>query len=68
MEWISVKDRMPEDGRRVLCWNNQQHTQTIQVYNEEYGCWDAEDGDDSEYSCKSETISHWCYMPGNPNK
>lgn len=70
--WIDIREGQPTDGERVLTWNNKSNEQRIQVFNEEYHCWDTEDGDDFEYSLDETVhdgrlvVSHWQSLPGKP--
>lgn len=67
MEWISVKEKMPENDQRVLVWDTKFREQRILVCNHEYGCWDTEDGDDIECKFDPQRITHWCPLPESPN-
>ena len=70
--WIDIREARPEDMELVLVWNNRKDEPCIQVYNEEYYCWDTEDGDDFEYGIDETTndgrlvISHWQSLPKRP--
>jgi len=74
MDWISVKERMPNDGERVLVWNNKQGEPTLQVYNKDYECWDTEDGDDFDFQVGAvcgngeKIVEYWMPLPEKPNK
>lgn len=71
-QWINIKDAQPEDGQRVLTWNNKFCEERIQVFNKEYQCWDTEDADDFEYALGEALnngkliIEHWQPLPGKP--
>ena len=70
--WLDIRKDKPEDGQRVLTWNNRCGEPRIQVFNEEYQCWDMEDGDDYEYTLDETmqdgrlVVSHWQPLPGKP--
>jgi hypothetical protein len=67
--WLDIRKDKPEDGQRVLTWNNYYNEPRIQVYNEEYQCWDLEDGDDFEYPIDDyRYIIYWQPLPGKPNQ
>ena len=65
-KWNKIKETQPEDGQRVLTWNNLFNEARIQVYDEYYQCWDTEDGDD--YECHFEEAPYWMPLPENPEK
>lgn len=71
-KWIDIKETQPEDGQRVLTWNNKFHETRIQAFNEEYQCWDTEDGDDIEFKLEdtmkngTPIISYWQPLPKKP--
>lgn len=66
--WLDIRKDKPEDGQRILTWNNYYNEPRIQVYNEEYQCWDTEDGDDFEYQIDDHKyIIYWQPLPGKPN-
>jgi hypothetical protein len=73
MNWISVNDRFPEDGQRVIVWNNKYGEVTLQVYNKEYQCWDSENGVIAEFGLDEECgngvriIEHWMLLPTKPS-
>ena len=60
-EWISVEDRLPEDGQEVLCFCAGNladvYTWTGEEWEDSYGYY--EDGD---------IISHWMPLPDPPEK
>lgn len=72
-QWHDIKDSHPEDGQRVLTWNNKFCENRIQVYNEECQCWDMEDGDDIEFKLDAKTkdgrliIQYWQSLPEKPS-
>lgn len=71
-QWNDINEVQPIDGQRVLTWNNRFEEPRIQVYNEEYKCWDTEDGDDSEFDLDETTrngeliIQYWKPLPQKP--
>lgn len=76
-DWIDIDEKHPEDGQRVLVWNSKYNDSSIQVFNEEYQCWDTEDGDDFEYAIDEVNnvthdlnIRYWHPLPSlnKPNK
>lgn len=64
--WKDITKEHPEDGQRVLTWNEYYKECRIQVFNEEYECWDTEDGDDFEYKLTDTIIRYWMELPNNP--
>ena len=59
MEWIDILQEHPNDNERVLTWNKRFNEARIQVYNQEYECWDTEDGDDFEFNFDASIIQYW---------
>lgn len=57
MEWISVKDRLPEDMERVLCVEENENFVFISYYKTQYSTprWD-----------QNRLISHWMSLPKAP--
>lgn len=60
-EWISVKDRLPEDGGRYWCYVAEQNDLGLSHYQWNYSyCpkdgWNSEDG----------TVTHWMPLPEPP--
>ena len=75
MEWINIKNKHPNDGERVLTWDNYFNEQKINIFNETYQCWDTEDGDDFEYELDATLsdgqtliIPFWMPLPKKPDK
>jgi len=48
MNWKNINNEQPNDSERVLVWDEYLGEGRILTYNEEYKCWDTEDGDDFE--------------------
>lgn len=71
-QWNDITEVKPEDGQRVLTWNNKFKEVRIQVFNEEYQCWDTEDGDDIEFKLEATMkdgtliIRYWQPLPQKP--
>jgi len=59
MEWISVKDRLPEDGEDVLFYYDYI---SIGWYEDEW-FYDSEDKFSAELD-----ITHWMPLPESPNE
>jgi hypothetical protein len=65
MEWISVKDRLPQHGEEVLIIDNEMNYHmsyfnadtTISCY-----CWDCD-----EYGLRKEDVDYWMPLPKPPN-
>lgn len=66
MNWKDITKEKPKDDQRVLTWNEYYKECRIQVFNEEYECWDTEDGDDFEYKLTDAIIRYWMKLPNNP--
>lgn len=58
MEWISVKDRMPEGEQRVLVWSQSNGLHI--AYLDLWGQW--RDADDNP----GKKITHWTTLPEPP--
>ena len=65
-QWNDIDEVKPEDGQRVLTWNDRFKEVRIQVFNGYYQCWDAEDGDDCEYGLDEGIIKYWMPLPKKP--
>lgn len=65
-QWLDINEIKPDDGQRVLTWNNKYNESLIQVYNEEYRCWDTEDGDEFEFDTDTDIIQYWMPLPFKP--
>ncbi len=63
-EWISVKDRLPEDSREVLIYDKRSGDvlyawYSMETWNENDFCYEGDDLDD---------ISHWMPLPEPPER
>ena len=65
MEWISVKDRLPENSDEVIClftgWDDMRCYRTLS-FDKEYMIWFNWSG--LEYI----TVTHWMPLPEPPNE
>lgn len=61
MEWISVKDRLPEDTGYVLAWSPRYQEVVIAWYSEEEDFWRTEDD-------LAPFPSHWMPLPEPPKE
>lgn len=59
-EWISVKERLPERRRRVLCWLSYPDIEEIIVENQYYG--------NGMWTVESEAVTHWMPLPEPPEE
>lgn len=71
--WISIKDRLPEDDSKYMVWygefeicefdaESQTFGYTYEDYDEMYShlvCWD---------DCINEKVTHWAYLPEPPKE
>ena len=62
MKWISVKDRMPEDGQEVIVYSPDEDVQSGVCYFEDYGF----QGDCNLRSILV-NITHWMPLPEPPS-
>jgi hypothetical protein len=60
-EWISVKDRLPENGQRVLCYNKY-------MYVKDYDCvfYDGDFNWTGSRIGQIEGVTHWMPLPKPP--
>lgn len=58
MNWKNIKESSPNDGERVLVWDECWQDGRILTYNEDYQCWDTDDGDDFEMSLDEPQPQH----------
>lgn len=60
-KWISVKDRLPEEGETVLCYYESDLigvcTRLHKIWEDSYGYWESDDA-----------ITHWMPLPEPPNE
>ena len=66
MNWKDIKEEKPKDDQRVLVWNDLHCQVTRQVWNNDYQCWDTEDGDDYEFDM--ENCPYWMELPEEPTQ
>ena len=64
MEWKNIKEIEPKDDQRVLTWNTLWNEVRIQTWNENYQCWDTNDGDDYEFDM--DVCLYWMELPEEP--
>jgi hypothetical protein len=65
-EWISVEDRLPEDGTRVLCWYQYYHYGK-EAITPEYGIGYYWKGWGGEVACgKDCKVLYWMPLPEPP--
>lgn len=70
MEWISVKDRLPEGKTNdipCLVYDNYHRSRVVRIFNQRHECWDQEDGDDYYTDAVDGKITHWMELPTPPN-
>jgi len=66
--WISVNDRLPNDGNSsifVLVYDTYNEI-IVRPYNEYHNCWDDEDTDDYYCDAVGGKITHWMPLPESP--
>lgn len=60
-KWISVKDRLPEEGETVLCYYESDLmgvcTRLHEIWEDSYGYWESDDA-----------ITHWMPIPEPPKE
>lgn len=60
-KWISVEDRLPEEGETVLCYYESDLmgvcTRLHEIWEDSYGYWESDDA-----------ITHWMPMPEPPKE
>ena len=76
MEWISIKEKLPNKNTQYLAYkrydwerngNKGSFYQTqILVFNSYHECWDDESGDD--YDCGIYQVAFWMELPNPPKK
>jgi hypothetical protein len=69
MEWISIKDRLPEQNQNVLIIDIHKRMATA-IYSKEKECWDPGYFDcwDTDHCCGRELdeTTHWMPLPEPP--
>lgn len=67
MNWISVNDKLPEEGQCVLIYQNNpwEKDYNILVLKYEYGAFRDVDYEDKEYGIY-ELVTHWMPLPKKP--
>ena len=73
-EWISVKDRLPENGEKgnpkddhIYCLVvDKTMGVVVRPYSQYHNCWDLEDGDDYYCDAVDGKITHWMTLPCPP--
>lgn len=76
MEWIDVKDRLPEDDRDVLCWSVKYGDESrsasshhiILCYDGDEGIWKTDWNEDYENNSDFHWITHWMELAEPPKK
>lgn len=71
MQWISVKDQMPEDNKTVLVWFGGYYAVALHRNNEWWECTGWQSGSgwsalDKISDIASGYITHWMYIPQPP--
>jgi hypothetical protein len=71
-EWISVKDRLPEEGQSVDCWVSSvrygtKYRHADSIFNTDFNemCFDH---DDFSHYEKIESVTHWMPLPSPPKE
>jgi len=62
MEWISVKEKLPEDNERVLIFENRYNNQYTALYYKERNWFIVKD------YMPAEDVSHWMPLPKPPKE
>ena len=62
-EWISVKDRLPENDQWALCFMKDKSFGTFRVFQWNYVDWWWNDGNER---CKEKDVTHWMPLPALP--
>lgn len=61
--WISVNEKLPEDGSDVLAYMNNEVESRIIPANYDHGVWF-----DCLFNCSVTDITHWMKIPSPPEK
>ena len=59
--WVSVKDRLPEDGQEVVAAEINGFNEVMTYHTEKDGVWDGEQG-----WCSTDKINYWLPLPPLP--
>ena len=62
-EWISVKDRLPENNQWALCFMKDKSFGTFRVFQWNYIDWQWNDGNER---WKEKDVTHWMPLPEIP--
>ena len=62
-EWISVKDRLPENNQWALCFMKDKSFGTFRVFQWNYIDWQWNDGDEW---FDEKDVTHWMPIPEKP--
>lgn len=66
MEWIRIKDKLPELGERILIYGKDNNGEMRVLYGfRVYGYWVVAESWGT-YSCSD--VTHWAKMPEGPKK
>lgn len=68
-EWISVKDRLPDDCDSVLIYSpGFDVTGAYLIYDEKKSpiCWQVNDWDETDSSLSCNDVTHWMHPPSAP--
>jgi len=64
MEWISVKDKLPEEGENVLIYE-EAYSEVGYLFR---GKWRSMETDFCGEPYELEDVTHWMYLPEPPKK
>lgn len=70
MGWISIDERKPKHGERVLVWNNRYDEAEITSYNEYHKCWDINFDPLLNEACDDgrKAVEYWMPLPEKPGR
>jgi hypothetical protein len=70
MKWISVKDKLPEDGSSILCiiYSNNRFWIPFTTEFNDGVFWSNDLDNDRGIDPYSHLVSHWMYLPKPPKK
>jgi hypothetical protein len=63
--WISVEDRLPEEGGRYWCYVEEVNDLGISHY--EWNCYFDPNNKEFRDDLKTMKVTHWTYLIGSPN-